>query len=676
MSFLYPTFLFALAAVAIPVIIHLFNFRRYKTVYFSNVRFLTEVKEQTDSRSRLKHLLILFCRMLAITFLVFAFAQPFISSKTAPVAAGKKAVSIFIDNSFSMGQLSADVPLLDLAKLKAREIVTAYDADDLFQLLTQDFEARHQRLVDKEEMINLIKEVKISPKTHTITDIISRQKQALLNSGAAQQSIYVLSDFQKNFSDFNQLKEDTTIQTNLVPLHARELSNLYIDTCWTESPVQIAGQANRLIVKLINDGPEPLDNGRLTLQINGLTKAISNFSIKENSTVYDTINYTVTDTGWNRVAMSVIDHPIVFDDTYYMTYLVSKNRNVLIINQAGENPYLNALFGKNDFFALQNINYNQLNYADLARQQFVILNGLDLISSGLSAELKKFAEQGGNLLIFPSAGADLASLNGFLQNVGADIFSGFITQNKTVQELNTRNAVFADVFQQVPQNISLPSVTGSYQVVSRTNTTADPLLIFGDRSFLICKYVAGNGLLFLATVPLDKKFTDLPLNPLFAPMVYKMAVMKETAAVNAMVIGKSNLVSIPVDLSNGTQILHLKGATEEMIPGQRLIANQVVVSLNNDLDQAGIFSLQTESGQVRSYIALNYDRRESDLHFLSNTELDKISKAYHIKVIQRTDRDLSAVISGQRLGFPLWKVSVIFVLFFMSLEIVLLKFWK
>ncbi|MFI5136035.1 MAG: BatA domain-containing protein, partial [Chitinophagales bacterium] len=65
MSFLYPAFLFALGAIAIPIIIHLFNFRRYKTIYFSNTKFLREVKEKTDSRTQLKHLLVLLCRILA-----------------------------------------------------------------------------------------------------------------------------------------------------------------------------------------------------------------------------------------------------------------------------------------------------------------------------------------------------------------------------------------------------------------------------------------------------------------------------------------------------------------------------------------------------------------------------------------------------------------------------------
>ncbi|MBS1623579.1 MAG: BatA domain-containing protein, partial [Bacteroidetes bacterium] len=103
MQFLYPSFLFALAALAIPVIIHLFNFRRFKTVYFSNVSFLKEVKEETTSRSRVKHLLVLAARMLAVAFLVLAFAQPFIPKKNTNIASGKKYVSVYVDNSFSMG---------------------------------------------------------------------------------------------------------------------------------------------------------------------------------------------------------------------------------------------------------------------------------------------------------------------------------------------------------------------------------------------------------------------------------------------------------------------------------------------------------------------------------------------------------------------------------------------
>ncbi len=74
MQFVFPLFLVAAAAIAVPVIIHLFYFRRYKKVYFTNVRFLQEVKDITSNRQRLRNLLVLLMRCLALIFLVLAFA--------------------------------------------------------------------------------------------------------------------------------------------------------------------------------------------------------------------------------------------------------------------------------------------------------------------------------------------------------------------------------------------------------------------------------------------------------------------------------------------------------------------------------------------------------------------------------------------------------------------------
>ena len=108
MVFAQPLFLIALTALAIPVIIHLFNFRKYKKVYFTNVKFIAEIKQETKKRSQLKHLLILLARLLAIACLVMVFAQPYLpSSIQQKKNKGSQAVSIYIDNSFSMEGLSA-----------------------------------------------------------------------------------------------------------------------------------------------------------------------------------------------------------------------------------------------------------------------------------------------------------------------------------------------------------------------------------------------------------------------------------------------------------------------------------------------------------------------------------------------------------------------------------------
>src|SRR5436190_17609972 len=99
MNFVYPNFLWASTLVAIPIIIHLFNFRRYKIVYFSRVKFLKEVTEDSRSGVKLKHLLVLISRILAILCLVFAFAQPYIP--TGSSANIENMSLVYIDNSYS-----------------------------------------------------------------------------------------------------------------------------------------------------------------------------------------------------------------------------------------------------------------------------------------------------------------------------------------------------------------------------------------------------------------------------------------------------------------------------------------------------------------------------------------------------------------------------------------------
>src|SRR5476651_2511732 len=102
MQFIYPAFIFGLLSLAIPFIIHLFHFRRYQKVYFSNVQFLKNIQQKQSSRKNLKRRLILASRMLALMFLVLAFSKPFIPSGHAQTSNKQHTVSVFIDNSYSM----------------------------------------------------------------------------------------------------------------------------------------------------------------------------------------------------------------------------------------------------------------------------------------------------------------------------------------------------------------------------------------------------------------------------------------------------------------------------------------------------------------------------------------------------------------------------------------------
>lgn len=676
MSFLYPSFLWALTALAIPVIIHLFNFRRFKVVYFSNVKFLREIKEQTETRNKLKNWLVLICRLLAIAFLVFAFAQPYFKSRQINTAAGKKAISIFIDNSFSMGQVSNGVPLLEQAKEKAREIVQSGNDDDEFQIITQDFEGSQQRLLDKQTALQEISKIQPSPNTQQLNNVILRQRQALQPEEVNSKNLYLISDFQKNFSDLQIDHTDSSMRINLVPMQNANAANLYIDSCWMIQPAQVINQSTKLLVKLVNENSQPVSNGQMTLKINDEVKALSTFNIAPNATQIDTLSFTVTQSGWNKGVVSIVDYPITFDDEYFFTFPVLEHISVMLINNSEPNTYLDAVFQSQPLFVSHDVSVNQLNYNDLSSNQLIVLNGLMQISSGLAEALKQVLQQGNNVLIFPNENADLNSYNNFLGGIHSDILNAFETQNKKVVQINRQSRIFKDVFLQVASNSTLPQSSGNFNLSHLTATTAQSLLEYADGNKMMAAYNVGNGMLFLSAVPLDRSFTDLMINPLFAPMIYNMAIQKSAGSLMSFIIGQNNQASLIVNQASNDEALKLKSDQKEFIPQQRVTGNELNLQFGIENIPSGIYELKDDADSTLASFAFNYNRKESDMKFYSPDELQKEPQAKNFTVVRNVSRDLSHTLTGQNLGIPLWKVSVIFALLFLIMEILLLKLWK
>ena len=147
MQFLFPTFLWGLLAVSVPLIIHLFNFRRTKKVFFTNVAFLKAVETQTSAVRRIKQWLILASRILFLAFLVLAFAQPFLPAKNASKnsTSGLGVNSLYLDNSLSMQNTTENKRYIDLAITKIDELLTLFRQSPNIQLVTNDFSAEDQK---------------------------------------------------------------------------------------------------------------------------------------------------------------------------------------------------------------------------------------------------------------------------------------------------------------------------------------------------------------------------------------------------------------------------------------------------------------------------------------------------------------------------------------------------
>lgn len=674
MEFLYPAFLAAAAAIAIPVIIHLFHFRRFKKVYFTNVKFLKEVKEETSSRSKLRNLLVLLMRALAILALVLAFAQPFLP-RTDSVEMGQKEVSVYVDNSFSMQAQSADVPLLDKAKQRAREIVEAYNVDDRFQILTNDFEGRHQRLVSQEDALALIDEIKPSATVRTFSNVVNRQKRALETGPSPQELAYLISDFQKTTTDL-QNYQDTTLSVNLVPMQAVREANLSIDSAWFEAPVQLLNQTSRLLVKVHNRTNEAAENVRLSINHNGQKKPVGTLNIPAATSVIDTANLTILQSGSQEITLSISDYPIQFDDTYRLATTVAEEIKVLIIFDDAVSPNLNAALNGVQLFKTTKSNIRNLDYSSFPSYDLIILDEVDNLSTGVRSELTKTIDGGGNVLLFPSAKINRTDYNGLMTRLGAGEYGAFETIQRATGRLNTEEFVFREVYLNEKANLSLPSTAANYKISNGTRPSGR-LLTYRDGSTLLGKTAYGEGHLYWSAAPLSLEYSDLSRQgEIFVPMLFRMAISTARRQPVAYTIGDNEIIEVKNPTQGLESVVKLFNPNGEFIPEQRASGSKLLLDVNSEIPTEGHYQLGYTAEEPITLLAFNYDRRESDLSYNTIAELRK-DAGTKISIIDSTaEANFTNLIEERNTGVTLWKWCLIAALLFLLMETLLIRFWK
>ena len=394
MQFSNPIFLFALLAVLIPVIIHLFNFRKYKRVHFSNVQLLQDIVQKTKRESRLMHFIVLCLRILAIAALAIAFAQPFVPNARHAQKRGTTAL-IFVDNSFSMTANTKSSNLLQDAVEAAKNIVNAYAYTDDFILVTQDFSPKESRLLSKDEILSLLDEVEMSPHSRGWNDIIAYSRHIAQQSKKGEVFYYYIADFQKDEYNFDNFKSDAAHPSFLVAMESSKAGNISIDSCRFAAPVFKLGQQVTLYVSVHNYSEQDIEKLPMHLYINKEQKAIVAMDLKANSAAEYRLNYTITEAGIQTGKLQLDDAQVTFDDQLFFVYEVAPSTKIITINDGTPNKYLTALYGKDSLFTCTEMNASGVNYSQFDGCQLVVLNEVKNISSGMAGELKKYVENGG-----------------------------------------------------------------------------------------------------------------------------------------------------------------------------------------------------------------------------------------------------------------------------------------
>ncbi len=672
-QFVYPFFLWFLAALSIPIIIHLFNFRRFKKIEFTNVRFLKEIKEQTQSHSKLKHLLVLLMRLMALAFLILAFAQPFVPTKSTE-SSGQQIVSLYIDNSFSMNLSGKEGSLLDEAKDKCRTIATSLPSSTKFQLLTNEFKGEQQRLIDRDELLELTDHIKINPQSRNINEVLIRQTDALKKSNSDNRSSFIISDFQKSFFDMQPGVNDSLLKLNLLKTDAEEVKNIAIDSCWLSAPVIQLNTPSELNVKVRNYGNEDAEVP-VRFYINNSQKTVASAKINAGMDATVKMNFTIIQPGWQLAKVEIDDNPIAFDDTYYLSFRIADKIPVYHIGSS-KNIFIDKLLANNSLIDYTFSTQNAVDYAMLKKCNAVILTDLKDISSGMSDEIARFVDLGGTLIIFPDSNITPNGYENLFGKLNVENYSTLNTNSISVSKLDLANPLFHDMFEKTDERMSLPTVNQSYETVSSLRSGKNIVMqLQGGHSFLNY-YDRKSGSVYQFTSAAQPAAGTFVTHALFAPVLFKTILLSAPSSQPTLFIGENSDIKIPSSIQTN-DVLHLinSDTKTDIIPEFKTTNDGTLINLTG-IEQAGFYQLKNLNDSILSIIALNYNRKESDLKTFSDEELKNMygnSKFKSVEVVNPTGSGLTKFIKQYSSGISLWKYCILATLLFLIAETLLLR---
>lgn len=679
MKFVNPNFLYALAFIAVPILIHLFNFRRYKTVYFSNTALLQTLKRESKRRSRLKELLILLMRILAIVCLVIAFAQPYIPYNDEVDTKVGGNIAVYVDNSFSM-QLNGEAgPLIEEARSMAVEIANSASSGSMFMLISNDLSPENRRLVSKEEFLQNLSKITFSPKAPSYKSIVSYVNSVL--GGAGESSLYLLSDFQQNSFSFNDVAVDSACSIYVAKVKNSEINDVSIDSCWFNSPGRTVGKSNTLKVKLKNHGSQPIIDMPIRFYINDTLKTSTTAKIDAKSDTTISIVYTSSKAGIKKASVEINDLPVSFDDKYFMSYKVSKHIKVieLVDGQSKHSNSFAKLYNLDDFLNLKQVDYRSFKTSDLITTNLLILNQMKSISSGLSNAISKYVEEGGAMIYVPSDNlATEKNKSSFLQALS---LPGYISQDSSRSSLgrvNFNDIIYKDVFEKRESSGDLPKLKGAYRLSRGANTSFAVLSMLNGETAL-GRVNVGQGQVYMFGFPLseNKEFTQ---DVLFVPTAYNIAMNSIPYTSLSYSLSSDQVISgRTAELDNHLQIVVKYKEQEGRYAVEQRGVGVYALNLSDALSTHGFYDINSENGDEIKSLAYNYSRSEADFRTYSSEQIISIANDNGIKNIDYLGEgmdELNSALEVLNSGNTMWKLFLILCILFIICEALIIRFVK
>ncbi len=711
MTFINPAILWGLAAISIPILIHIFNLKRTKKIEFSTLMFLKEIQQSKYKKIKLKQLLILLCRIAFIILLVMMFAKPFDKGFLGtPGEKAKSSVLLILDDSFSMQSRDKNGNDFDNAKKKITETLDALgDNNEIFFTTVSAIDKNSSTIPIK--ALNKLKDtlmlLRTSEISRNLNEVMYYAENILSSSSHTQKEMYLFTDGQRSFITNeitwgSRFKDNKNVHINFILTGNRDANNISIDTLNIVSKIFEKMRPVKIKAIINNHNNFNAANKSVILTM-GSYKEEKVIDVPANQTVESEFIVKPENTGFisgkiELVQNDISDDEISGDNRQYFSFFVPKEVNVLIASGTPlDAEYIKLVLKSSQeitqgieqstYFNIKEINSADISSEDLERYNSVVIINKSRFTSSESAKLKEYIDNGGGAVIYSGSNTDIENYNTELMKQLDLPYIGLrYTLNTSVKfdKIDFDNPVFEGIFKKDTDknNITLesPEIKSGIAIGGGKNSVTIVTLLNGT-NFMV-EYSKGKGKLIMFAVPPDMTSSDFPAKNLFSPVTIRSILYcSNINGIKPAVTGRDYFIDLnKISLKSDTLILSSDTKDEPRTregKQNKIIAlesNDGLLNIGKYLNNATNIKV-TNSGIEVLAIPNNFNKEESITIRLKPTEIKEyVSNSYKLEAnIISPEEQLTSSLLDLRIGKDLWKYFLIFAIIFLIIEYLLAR---
>ena len=636
MLFKNPSILYFLFFLTVPILVHLFQFRKFKIEYFSNVAFLKTLQIQTRKSSKIKKWLLLITRLLLLAALIFAFAMPYFPAKDDALK-GQELV-VVMDNSFSMQAKGKNGELL---KKVLVDLIKNVPESQNFTLLTNDQVFENINVNGFRNEIQNIGYTAMSWNLETIANRIKGLKKEsvdvlLLTDGADWKSYQAMKDLHPVWMiPEKEIEHNVSIDSVYIQNSTELFHNLGV-------VIKKYGKTENTVAVRIVSNDKPI--------------ASQTFTAKESS---ETLTFSIPK-NTNQAEILIEDESLPYDNRWFFSIPIPKKQSVMSIGAIEKSDFLKRIF-TNEIFSYQSFTPKNIDYAAIEKQDAVILNELTSVSIALQNTLKNFVAKGGQLIFIPNENQNLSEINNWLKSMNAPTFIPDEKTEKKITTIHFNHPLYEGVFEKKVTNFQYPFTQSYFRVAKQTSN----ILSYEDESSFLSATKFKEGIVYLFANPIDKQTSNFQNSPLIVPTFYNMGQRLNQKMKLSYTIGQSESVVVNQTMENET-MLEIQNKDQQFIPLQQALGQQTKITFYENPVKAGNYQL-VKKGEKMQDLSFNFPRNES------NFLVDKSQFPTDLNIAENISTFFTQLENDRNPNY-VWKWLVVLGLLLLITELLIQKF--